>query len=117
MPSVCLKSIYAPVFCKNKWPLNVVIPVAFIFPTEDIVTADTTTTSSEKVVTPAMFRWLWKWRLPALSILNRSVVSFVCKVNWLSTPAGVVILVIPYILFKLICDIILFIIQLHNYHQ
>ena len=45
MPSVCLKSIYAPVFCKNKWPLNVVIPVAFIFPTEDIVTADPTTTS------------------------------------------------------------------------
>ena len=67
--------------------------------------------------TPVMFTWLLKCKLPAWSNLNAWFVLFVCSVNWLSTPAGVVILVIPDMLFILICDIILFIRQQHNYHQ
>ena len=66
---------------------------------------------------PVVLTWLWKWRLPAWSNFKASLLLFVCIVNWLSTPAGVVILVIPDILFWLICYIDLFIIRRHNYHQ
>ena len=63
------------------------------------------------VVTPLIFK------LPEWSNTNLSVESKLYNEKRLSTPAGVVILVIPDILFQLICDIILFIIQQHNYHQ
>ena len=63
------------------------------------------------VVTPLIFK------LPESSNTHLSDESKLYNQKRLSTPAGVVILVIPDILFKLICDIILFIIQQHNYHQ
>ena len=66
---------------------------------------------------PVVLTWLWIWILPAWSNFKASLVSFICSVNWLSIPAGVVILVIPYILFWLICDIDLFIRRQHNYRR
>ena len=55
--------------------------------------------------------------ITSASNFKASLVSFICSVNWLSIPAGVVILVIPDILFWLIADIDLFIRRRHNYHQ